>query len=302
MLKQTLSIILFLLMAVCEAKEVIKIIVPYAAGGNTDIVARLYAKELAKQDIEAVVVNRPGAQGLVGTQELMRSAPDGRTLMLSGNGGVVYSSLTSPVAYEAMNKIVPVIQTVIYGQMLVSHSSSKIKTFDQLTKELKTQTVAIGVTNTTSKAVIEELFADQPNAIVVPYSGDSQGIVGLLNKSVEVVVVTWALEPRVETGELVALAVTTPRGRNGVKSLTELGYPISYEGWNGFWAPPGTPKEIVSQLYTKLERIRADRDLQQQIKTSMFGSIAPKRTPEQFSAVIDDDFTKSLVRQSRRKN
>lgn len=285
-----------------HATETIRVVVPYAAGGNTDLVARLYAKELAKQDIDVVVINRPGANGFIGTQEIMNARPDGKTLLFSGVGGVVYTATTNPAAYNAMNQLVPVIRTAIYGQMIVAHSSSDIKTFDQLRRALKTRTVPFGISDSTMKSAIEELFPDNPNLIAVNYSGDGQTILGMLNKSVEVGTLTWAQESRVEAGEFVALAMTTSHGRNGVKSLMEMGHPISHEGWNGFWAPPGTPKDIRDRLYKTIERARADKDLQKQITTVLHGGIAPKQTPEEFADVIDREFAKTLARNARRKN
>lgn len=300
MIKKLLLTLLFSVIT-AHASESIRIIVPYAAGGNTDLVARLYAKELAKQDIDAVVVNRPGANGFIGAQEVMAARPDGKTLLFSGVGGVVYSSLTNPAAYQAMNRLVPVIRTAVYGEMLVSHSSSDIKTIGQLQKALKTRTVAIGVSNATMRSAMEELLPDHPNVITVGYSGDSQAVLGLLNKSVEVATMTWSQDFRVEQGELNVLAVFTAKGRKGVKSLQELGYPVVYEGWNGFWAPPETPKHIRDRLHASIERARADKDLQKHIATTLHGSIAPKATPEEFGNLIDNEFAKTLARNARKK-
>lgn len=284
-----------------HATETIRVIVPYAAGGNTDLVARLYAKELGKQDIDVVVINRPGANGFIGTQEIMNARPDGKTLLFSGVGGVVYTATTNPAAYNAMNRLVPVIRTGIYGEMLVAHSSSEIKTFDQLVKALKTRTVAIGVANSTMRSAVEELFPDSPNLIAVGYNGDGQTVLGLLNKSVEVGTLTWSQDFRITQGEINGLAVFTARGRNNIKSLTELGYPVTYEGWNGFWAPPETPKHIRDQLYNRIEQARSDKDLQKHITTILHGNVAPKATPEQFADLIDREFTKTLVRNARKK-
>ena len=294
------KLLLALLFAVTAHAEPIKIIVPYAPGGQTDIVARLYARELTKQNIDAVIVNKPGAQGFIGTQELLRSPPDGKTLMFSGIGGVVYAGLTMPAAYEAMNQVVPVIRVATYGQMFVAHNSSDIKTFSQLTKALKTRTVVIGSTDSTSKIILEELFANQPNAIIVPFNSDTQGVQALMSKTVEVAVVTWAQESRVQSGDFVALAVTTPSGKNGVPSLTKLGHNISFEGWSGFWLPPGTPITVRDRWYATLEKIRADQDMQKQVVAATFGNIAPKQTSEEFRDVMDRDFTKQLVINVRR--
>ena len=301
MIKKLLLTLLFSV-ATAHASETIRVIVPYAAGGNTDLVARLYAKELAKQNIDMVVINRPGASGFIGTQEVMGAKPDGKTLLFSGVGGVVYTSITNPAAYNAMNKLVPVIRTAIYGQMIVAHSSSDIKTFAQLRQALKTRTVAFGISDSTMRSAIEELFPDNPNLIAVNYGGDGQTVLGMLNKSVEVGTLTWAQEPRVEAGEFVALAMTTSKGRNGVKSLVEMGYPISHEGWNGFWAPPETPKEIRDRLYAAIEQARANKDLQKHIVTVLHGGIAPKQSPDEFATVIENEFTRTLARNARKKN
>jgi tripartite-type tricarboxylate transporter receptor subunit TctC len=297
---------LFLTLLFClstaHATETIRVIVPYAAGGNTDLVARLYAKELAKQDIDVVVINRPGANGFIGTQEIMNARPDGKTLLFSGVGGVVYTATTNPAAYQAMNRLVPIIRTGVYGEMLVSHSSSEIKTLDQLVKALKTRTVAVGVANSTMRSAVEELFPDSPNLIAVGYNGDGQTVLGLLNKSVEVGTLTWSQDFRITQGELNGLAVFTARGRNNIKSLTELGYPVVYEGWNGFWAPPETPRDIRDRLYKAIEQARADKDLQKNISTVLHGSVAPKATPDEFATLIEREFTKTLVRNVRKKS
>ena len=299
-MKKLLLTLLFSVLT-AHATETIQIIVPYAAGGNTDLVARLYAKELAKQDIDAVVINRPGANGLIGAQQVIQSKPDGKTLLFSGVSGVVYNATTNPAAYNAMNQLVPVIRTALYGDMLVSHSSSEIKTFDQLVKALKTRTVAIGVNAPAQRSALEELFPDRPNLIIVPYNGDGPAILGLLNKSVEIGAVTWAQEFRIGQGELNGLATFTARGRDSIKSLTELGYPVVYEGWNGFWAPPGTPKHIRDQLYKNIERARVDKDLQKHIATVLHGSVAPKQTSDEFADLIDHEFAKALARNHRKK-
>ena len=301
MIKKLFFALLFSV-ATVHATETIRVIVPYAAGGNTDLVARLYAKELAKQDIDVVVINRPGANGFVGTQEVMSAKPDGKTLLFSGVGGVVYTAVTNPAAYNAMNRLVPVIRTAIYGQMIVAHSSSNIKTFGQLQQALKTRTVAFGISDSTMRSAIEELFPDNPNLIAVNYSGDGQTILGMLNKSVEIGTLTWAQEPRVEAGEFVALAMTTSKGRNGIKSLMEMGYSISHEGWNGFWLPPETPKDIRDRLYNAIERARANKDLQKHIVTMLHGGIAPKQSSEQFAEIIENEFTRTLARNARKKN
>jgi tripartite-type tricarboxylate transporter receptor subunit TctC len=185
--------------------------------------------------------------------------------------------------------------------MLIAHNSSGIKTFEQLRSALKTRSVAVGVNGADVKSAVEEVFYENQNLLTVFYASDAQIMQNILNKSIEIGTVTWAQESRVATGEFVALAVFTPRGRNGVKSLTELGFPVSAEGWNGFWLPPETPVHIRDSMYKILERARADKELQTQLTNVLNGGVPPKQSPEQFADFIDREFAKALARKAREK-
>ena len=280
----------WLFVASAHAAEPLKIIVTYAAGGNTDLAARVYAKELARQGVETLVINKPGAEGLIGMQELMAAKPDGNTVMYSGSSGVVYNSASNPAAHEIMTKIVPLMRGATNGQMLVSRKDSDIRTVEQLKTALKTRTVAVGNNGTITRIALEELLGNNPNLIMVNYNGDNAVMLALMNKSIEVATVTFLLEDRVATGELNGLAVLTPRGRNGIKSLVELGYNISQEGWTGFWAPPGTPKETRDRLYNMLESARANEEVQKQILTVVHAGIPRKQTPDEFVRDIEREY------------
>jgi tripartite-type tricarboxylate transporter receptor subunit TctC len=253
-MKKLLLALLFV--ASAHAAEPLKIIVTYAAGGNTDLAARVYAKELARQGVETLVINKPGAEGLIGMQELMTAKPDGNTVMYSGKSAVVTNSAINPAAYEIMTKITPIMRGAANGYMVISRKDSDIRTIEQLKSALKTRTVAVGVNGTETRIAFEELLGNNSNLILVSYNGDNAVMLGLMNKSIEIGAVTFLLEDRVSSGELNGLAVLTPKGRSGMKSLVELGYNISLEGWTGFWAPPGTTKETRDRLYNMLESVR----------------------------------------------
>ena len=220
-----------LLVASAHAAEPLKIIVSYAAGGNTDLSARVYAKELARQGIETVVVNKVGADGLISMQELMAAKPDGNTILYTGRSAMVTNSAINPAAYEIMTKVTPIMRGATNGYMLVSHKDSNIRTIEQLKSALKTRTVAVGAGALETRNVLEELLGNTPNLIIANYNGDNAAFLGLMTKSVEVASVTFLQEDRIAAGELNGLAVVTPKGRNGIKSLMELGYNISNEGW-----------------------------------------------------------------------
>ena len=283
-----------LLAASAHAAEPLKIIVTYVAGGNTDLAARVYAKELARQGVETIVVNKPGAEGLIGMQELMAARPDGNTVMYSGSSGVVYNSASNPAAYEIMTKITPLMRGALNGQMLVSRKDSDIRTVEQLKAVLKTRTVAVGNNGAITRLALEELLGDSPNLIMVNFNGDNAVMLAMLNKSIEVSTVTFLMEDRVTAGEFNGLATLTPKGRNGMKSLVELGYNISQEGWTGFWAPPGVSKETRDRLYTMLESARANEEVQKQIHTMVHAGVPRKQTPDEFARDIEREYQRAV--------
>ena len=279
-----------LLAASAHAAEPLKIIVTYAAGGNTDLAARVYAKELTRQGIETVVVNKPGAEGLIGLQELMLARPDGNTVMYSGSSGVIYNAVSNPAAYEIMTKITPIMRGATNGQMLISRKDSDIRTVDQLKTALKTRTVAVGNNGSITRLALEELLGNDPNLIMVNFNGDNAVMLAMLNKSIEVSTVTFLLEDRVAAGEFNGLAVLTPKGRNGIKSLVEQGYNISQEGWTGFWAPPGISRDIRDRLYNMLESARSNEEVQKQIHSVVHAGVPKKQTPDEFARDIDREY------------
>lgn len=277
-----------------HAAEPLKIIVPYAAGGNTDLAARIYAKELANQNIEATVINKPGAEGFIGTQELLSAKPDGSTLLYAGQSAIVYTSVTNPAAYDAMTKIVPVVKGAMNGQMIVSRRDSDIKTIEQLKTALKTRTVAIGNSSSITRSAIEELLPPHPNLIMVNYNGDNAAMAGILNKSVEVATLTFLMETRITSGELNGLAVMTTKGRNGIKSLVELGYNIYRENWTGFIAPPGTPRDVRDRLYNIISKAQQGQELRSQIINVVHADMPRPQTPDEFAKDIESDYRTAL--------
>lgn len=291
-MKKLLLSLMFVLSA--HAAEPLKIIVPYAAGGNTDITARTYAKELANQNIETIVINKPGADGFVGIQELMLAKPDGSVVLYAGQSAIVYGAVSNPAAYDAMTKIVPIAKGALNGQMIVSRKDSDIKTIEQLKTALKTRTVAVGTNGSISRSAIEELLPPNPNLILLNYNGDNAVLPALLNKSIEVATVTFLMEPRVVSGELNGLAVLNRKGRNGVKSLMELGYNIQREGWTGFIAPPGTPKEIRDRLYAVISRAQQSTELQSQINNVVYAAMPRPQTPDEFAKDIENEYRVAL--------
>jgi tripartite-type tricarboxylate transporter receptor subunit TctC len=281
------------------AADQLKIIVPYAPGGNTDVAARVYAKELVNQGIDAVVVNKPGAEGLIAMQELERLPSDGKTVMVVGNS-ILYTASAKPQSpiVESLQKIIPVIKILSAGGMLISRQDSDIKTIDQLNSALRVRSVAIGSAGGISGSVINEIWGNNPNLISITYSGDSTILAALLNKSLEVGSVTWLPEDRVESGEFNGLAVTTSRGRRHLKSLVELGYAVSRESWTAVWLPKNTPLSIQEHVYEIFEKARTNSTVQKEIVSIVRANIPKHESTKELITESDELFSNLIKKQT----
>jgi len=284
------KLLLALLFAVSAHAEPLKIIVPYAPGGNTDLTARLIAKELANQNIDTVVINKPGAEGLVGQNDMLTQRPDGSTVLFTGSGGIIYNSLASGQNYDKMRQLVPVARMTVTGQFLLSKRDNAIKTWAQLQSAVKTRTVSIGTNSGIMRAMIQELFPNNPNIIIVPFNSDTQTMTALLSGTVDIATVTFVYENNVAAGELNALAVTTETGRFGVKSLKELGTGVSKEQWYGFFLPPNTPAEIRNRLALEFNTAKQSLELDRAVKTTVKATLSKTVTPNEFSHAIEREY------------
>jgi tripartite-type tricarboxylate transporter receptor subunit TctC len=277
----------------CQA-ETLKITVPYAPGGNTDITARLYAKELAKQNIDVVIINRPGAEGKVGQNEFINNAkPDGSNLLFTGNGSIISNSIENIEDYNSMKRLVPVIQTSILGQILLTKSNSPYKTYSQLVAASQEKQINIGTGSSATRFFAEELFAGNKNVVIVPYNGDAPVMSGLLSNTVDAAFVTFIHGNKVVSGELNGLAVTSDLGSFGVKSFKELGINKNISQWNGFFAPPGTSIEDRDKWFNIIKKIKQNTELRESIQNVVNSQMAPTKPPEEFSNFIELEYKKS---------
>ena len=287
-MKKLLLILLFASVS-CFADS-LKIIVPYAPGGNTDLTARVFAK---------AYTDKPGAEGQIGQNDLLTQRPDGNTLLFTGSGGIIYNSVANHANYENMKKLVPVSKVTITGQLLLTKKDNDIKTWRDLVKATETRTVAIGTNSTIMRGMIQELFGKNTNVIIVPFSSDAPAYAALLSKTVDVAVVTFVFENRVANGEANALAVTTESGHFNVPSLKELGTGVSREQWYGFFAPPNTPTEIRNKLAHDFDSLKNDKALIDQIRNNIKAKMSETLSPNEFNNAIEREYRRVLAQQQK---
>src|SRR6202048_3459107 len=239
--------------------HIVKIVVPFAPGGGTDVVARTLAQEMAK-DLSATVIieNKPGAGTIIGTQSVATSAPDGYTLLMGTFANAVNPSLQAKLPYDAHNDFAAVALVARSFNIVVVNPSSPIKSIADLTAAAKAEPdkLSYGTYGTgTSAHLAGELFKHMArvNLTTVPYKGAAPAITDLIGGQIQVMFTTGASAASlVEAGQLRAIAVTSAERSAAFPQLptvSEAGVPgYAAEAWYGLYAPAKTPPEIIDLL------------------------------------------------------
>jgi tripartite-type tricarboxylate transporter receptor subunit TctC len=239
--------------------RVIRIVVPFAPGGGTDVIARTLAQEMAKDlGVGVVVENKPGAGTIIGTQAVAVSEPDGYTLLMGTFSHAVNLSLNGKLPYDPHKDFAPVALVARSFNLVVVNPKSKINSIADLIAAAKAEpdklsygTFGIG----TSAHLAGELFKDMAkvNLTMVPYKGSAPAITDLIGGQIQVMFTTVASAASlVEGGQLRAVAVTSPERSPAFPQLptvSEAGVPgYAAESWYGLFAPAKTPADIVARL------------------------------------------------------
>lgn len=279
----------------------ITIIVAYPAGGGTDLIARLFAEQLAPRLGRNVVVeNKPGATGIIGSGHVSRSAPDGHTLLLSP-GSLPYAQLvlkTPPAAgYSALDGFTPIIHVGDSPQFLVASAASGFKTFNDAVAASKTRQVSYGTAGTGG---IHHMIGEVVNNAVkvnfnhVPYKGVAPAVADVLGGHIPLTYISIeTVLPHIGSGKLVPLGVLerkrTPIAPN-VPTLWEQGYQIEMNTWYGLFGPKGMHPELVKTLNMHINEILKQPEIEARIKT--LGATVVGGSPEDMQKVYRDTYVK----------
>jgi tripartite-type tricarboxylate transporter receptor subunit TctC len=237
----------------------LRIVVPFAPGGGTDVVTRTLAQEMAKNlGVSVIIENRPGAGTIVGTQAVAMSAADGYTLLMGTFANAVNPSLNPKLPYDPHKDFAPVALIARSFNIVVVNPKSSIRTLADLIAAAKSNpgkmtfgTFGVG----TSAHLAGELFKDMAKVdlTAVPYKGAAPGITDLIGGQIDVMFTTVASAASlVESGQLRAIAVTSAERSPAfpqVPTVAEAGVPgYAAESWYGLFAPSGTPPEAIDRL------------------------------------------------------
>lgn len=248
----------------------VRIVVPYAPGGANDILARVVAEKLAPALGQPVLVeNKPGAGAAVGTEFVVKAAPDGYTLLMAASGPIVFNpALVAKLSYNPITDLVPVSLAGSFPMILAVNESSPAKTFNELVTLSKANADKTNYSYpSASFQLVMELVKAKSGlkALNVPYQGSAPSINAVLTQEVQMTLIdSGPIAALVKSGKLRALAVTSEQRLASypqVPTLKEQGIDLAVNFWSGLLAPAGTPAPIVKRLQEEMARIMALPDV-----------------------------------------
>jgi tripartite-type tricarboxylate transporter receptor subunit TctC len=279
----------------------VRIVVPSAPGGGTDITARILAPKLSEQlGQQFVVENRAGAGTMIGGEVVARAAPDGYTLLMGISTLAINPATYKKVPYDALRDFAPISHVVSLPNVLVTHPSLPVKTVKELIAfsrarpgELYYASAGVG----TSPHLSTELFLLMGGIkmVHVPYKGSGPGIVDIVAGHVSVMTPSILSGlPHIKSGRLRGLGVTSAKRAGGVPdipTIAEAGLP-GYEAvqWFGLLAPAATQREIVNRLHA--ETVRALQSAEVRNRLSADGADPVGSTPGEFATFLRSETTK----------
>ena len=277
--------------------KTIKVIVPFAPGGGTDLVARTLAVPMGEDLRQSIVIdNKPGGSTIIGTEALAKSAPDGYTLVVATLAHAVNPSLKAKLPYSQDKDFAPVILVGVSPNVVVVSADSPYKTFAEFLAAAKANPGKLSYASQgggTSAHLAGELFNSMSgtNLTHVPYKGAGPALTDVIGRQVDVMFATAsAVGSLVDGGKLRALAVTTPT-RSPTPSLAKLptvaesgvlGYNAA--SWYGYFAPAGTPPDVINKLNASIKKGAQTPAFKNRVESE--GLVVKTGTPEDFGKFV----------------
>jgi tripartite-type tricarboxylate transporter receptor subunit TctC len=281
----------------------IRIVTGYAAGGGADIIARLFAEQIAPKLGQTVLVeNRTGAGTNIASQYVARAAPDGYTFLLTSNNHNLNSMIYSQPGYDPARDFVPVIQLSEGPSLLAAHPGTPFKSLRELVESarLKPRSLSYGSSGIgTPVHMAMELFklAAGIEVVHVPYKGASQSVVDAVGGHIPLVIGSIAaLKPYVDSGRLRPLAVSGPKrspSLPNVPTMMESGFADAVHLiWIGMLAPAGTPPGIVARVNKEMASALSQPAVRERLDAIGLPA-ADGAQPQDFEAMLKADFAAS---------
>ena len=276
----------------------VRVILGTAAGGTGDISARMLTQEMAKSLGQPIVVEtRPGAGGAIADEAVVRSAPDGHTLLYAAGAITALPALRAKLSYDVERDLAPISLAVLTVFTVAVHPSVPVRDAQGLIALARAQPGKLtfgspGVGSSGHLAAEAFVMMAGVKMLHVPYKGAPEAVIGVISGQIDVGVpsVTTAL-PLVHQGKLKVLAVTTLKRSTMMPSLPTLdesglrGYQRA--GWNGFLAPAAVPREIITRLNALIVKTANAPEIKEAMVKQ--GLEVQTNTPEEFAAFIRNE-------------
>lgn len=279
----------------------IKIIVPFPAGGTSDVMGRMMAEELGKLLKQPVIVdNVGGAGGVIGTEKGAKSAPDGYTIVQTGVGqNAVAHGLDANLKYNSNTDFIHLTQVHSGPNVLLVHPSLPFKTLKELVDYGKANPgkMDYGYTHAASGHMAMELFKQTAGVFLtgIPYRGGGPMMTDLLGGTVKIAFINQDVASQyVKAGKLRALAVSSVQ-RNSmypdVPTVAESGYKgFEALSWSGMSVPKGTPKPIVDKLEAAMSQVMSSPAVKQRMETQ--GFVIPAQGSKPYTAFVASELVR----------
>jgi tripartite-type tricarboxylate transporter receptor subunit TctC len=273
----------------------VKIVVPYSAGGGTDVVARVVGEKLGERLGQPVVIeNKPGAGARLGTEFVAAQPPDGYTLLIAGGSEMAISPLIAKTNYDPLKNFIPLTIAIEMPLILLVPPNHPAQTAKDLIVWAKSNPDKSNYATTapgfTLPAELFKLRTGTP-AVAITFKSANEGAVALMSGEASMAFFTPpGIVNQVKAGKIRALAVTTATRSPDlpdVPTLKELGIDINITNWNGFFLPIGTPQPIVDRLTTELRHVVLNTEAKDKLRGMFTNPVG--LTPQDSVRRIEND-------------
>lgn len=288
----------------------IRMVVPFAAGGSTDALARTVGQKLSESLGQQVVIdNRPGATGNIGTDVVAKAAPDGYTILMAFDATMVINpSIHKKLSFDPIKDFAPITKVAALPLILVAHPSfppSNVKELIAYAKQKPGVSYASsGHASTPHLAMI--MFEQRTGTTFtnIAYKGGGQGVIDVMGGQVPLLATAIpTVHTQLKSGKLKAIGLTSAKRHASlpeVGTFAEAGVQgFDVSAWYGLLAPAGTPKPIIAKLNAEVVKILSAPEMKERFLTTIGGDPVPG-TPEQFAADIKTDIARwgKIVKES----
>ncbi|HEY9279899.1 MAG TPA: tripartite tricarboxylate transporter substrate binding protein [Eoetvoesiella sp.] len=280
----------------------ISVVVPYAPGGQGDVFARVLSEPLgAKLKQTVVVENRPGASGMLGTRAIVRDKPNGYQLLLGQTGEIAITpTVNKNAGYDALQDLEPIVLVGNSPLVLIAPKNSPYNTIQELialagSEPDKVSYASSGTATPGHLAAAALALGTKTEMIHVPYKGAGQAMTDVIGGQVNCFFSSAsAAMGHIKSGSVKVLAVSSLKRLSSlpdVPTIAETVLPrFNYSLWGGYFAPKGTPREIIKRLNQDINDILAVPEIRSRFEAD--GSAVPSNTPEQFTQFVQAEIAK----------